>query len=177
METYIALLRGINVSGQKKIKMADLRALLHQKGLQEVQTYIQSGNIVCNTLYDALALRQKITEGIAEQYGFDVPVQVIPAADWLYWADQNPFLPDYEGELKYLHLTILEKDPGPLGPLPFETPDQFEQRGRLVYLYCPDGYGRSKLTNSFWEKKASCAATTRNWKTVRKLAEMVGMET
>jgi uncharacterized protein (DUF1697 family) len=172
MVTHVALLRGINVSGQKKIRMADLRGLLEQFNVQEVQTYIQSGNILFQSPLEATALRQKIFEAIAEQYGFHVPVQVISAAEWLNWADQNPFLPEREEVLKSLHLTILEKDPGSLGPLPFETQDQFVQRGRLIYLYCPDGYGRSKLTNTFWERKAGCAATTRNWKTVRKLAEM-----
>jgi len=172
MDTFIALLRGINVSGQKKIKMADLRKLLEQLGLQEVQTYIQSGNIVFRSALSAAALRQKITEAIADQYGFDVPVQVISADQWLEWADQNPYLPEQEEDLKLLHLTVLESDPGPLGPFSFETTDQFQQHSRLIYLYCPNGYGRSKLTNNFWERKAKCAATTRNWKTVRKLAEM-----
>lgn len=173
MTTHVALLRGINVSGQKKIVMADLRALLEQAKLREVQTYIQSGNIVFQSSLEAAALRQKIHSAIADEYGFDVPVQVIPASHWREWANQNPFLPGHEVDLKFLHLTILEKDPGPLPPVSFDTTDQFQQRGRLIYLYCPGGYGRSKLTNAFWERKAGCAATTRNWKTVRKLAEMV----
>ena len=177
MITYVALLRGINVSGQKKIKMADLRGLLEQIDLQEVQTYIQSGNIVFQSSLEAAALRQKMAGVIADYYGFDVPVQVISANQWREWANENPFLPGHEEDLRFLHLTILEKDPGQLPPLSFDTKDQFEQRGRLIYLFCPGGYGRSKLTNTFWERKAGCAATTRNWKTVRKLAEMVGMGT
>jgi len=177
MKTYIILLRGINVGGHKKIKMADLRALLEKQGMQQVQTYIQSGNIVCQSSLGASALRQKVTEAIAEHYGFEVSVQVFAANDWLTWSGQNPYLPQHEEDLKALHLTILEEDPGPLSPLDIDTTDQFEQRGRLLYLYFPNGYGRSKLTNSFWEKKAKCAATTRNWKTVRKLTEMVGMGT
>jgi uncharacterized protein (DUF1697 family) len=177
MLTHVALLRGINVSGQKKIKMADLRKLLEQIDLREVQTYIQSGNIVFQSSLEAAALRQKISGVIADYYGFEVPVQVIPANQWREWANENPFLPGHEEDLRFLHLTILEKDPGPLPPLSFDTEDQFEQRGRLIYLYCPGGYGRSKLANTFWERKAGCAATTRNWKTVRKLAEMVGMGT
>ena len=92
---YIALLRGINVSGQKKIKMADLRTYLGDAGLQDVQTYIQSGNIVFKSENaDKAELAQKISDEIKEAYGFDVPVLVL-TADYLQSAiEQNTYFAD-----------------------------------------------------------------------------------
>ncbi|CAA6820850.1 MAG: Unknown protein, partial [uncultured Aureispira sp.] len=172
---YIALLRGINVGGQRKIKMADLRTMCEKIGLQEVQTYIQSGNIIFehaekdrSVLENALQAQIKIT------FGFEVPVLVITQAYLQEVAQKNPFLQQHPAlDTKLLHVTFLAAEPAKdlvkaLAEKDYGT-DTFEVLENRVYLYVPNGYGRTKLTNSVFEKKLQVAATTRNWRTIGQL--------
>ncbi|MEM6630882.1 MAG: DUF1697 domain-containing protein [Bacteroidota bacterium] len=178
MNTYIALLRGINVSGQKKIKMAELRQQLGELGLEGLQTYIQSGNLVFSSVEsDSLVLAESIKHKIQEDYGFEVPTQVWGKGLWEQIFTQNPFLPDKSEEIAKLHVTLLAEIPtaeqlSVVSQVHF-PPDEFICKDQAIYLYCPNGYGRTKLTNTFWERKLKVAATTRNWKTMTKLREMV----
>lgn len=174
MSTYIILLRGINVGGHKKIKMADLRQLLSAAAFEDVRSYVQSGNIVLSSEASASAVQDKIAQIIDEHYGFKVPVFVLLVEDLLAAIQQQPFI---DKEEKRLHLTFLEQAPSPeivKNSLPpkFDTPDEYQIIDKTVFLYCPNGYGRSKLTNDFWERKLQLNATTRNWKTANKLAEI-----
>ncbi|MGB0177956.1 MAG: DUF1697 domain-containing protein [Owenweeksia sp.] len=176
MKTYIALLRGINVSGQKKMPMAQLRGQLEKLGLKDVQTYIQSGNIVFRYAdTPAAGISNAIASMIQEEYGFEVPVQVLTIADLEGAVRNNPFLPEHKEDLKLLHVTYLEDNPSEdlLKKLNAASRnDRFITKGKLIYLYCPDGYGRTKLTNTFFESKLKLKATTRNWKTTLKLLEI-----
>ncbi|MFT5647274.1 MAG: hypothetical protein ACI976_001963 [Aureispira sp.] len=172
---YIALLRGINVGGKRKIKMADLQAMCAEIGLQEVQTYIQSGNIIFeNAEEDASVLEKALQEQIMATFGFEVPVMVMTQAYMQQVAENNPFLKLKEDlDTKLLHVTFLAEKPAEdlikaLGEKDYGT-DEFEVIENRVYLYFPNGYGRTKLTNAVFEKKLQVAATTRNWKTVGKL--------
>jgi uncharacterized protein (DUF1697 family) len=174
---YVALLRGINVSGQKKIKMLDLRAMCGQMGLQEVQTYIQSGNIIFESSEeDTTVLEKDLKEQIQATFGFDVPVMVLTQTYLQEVAENNPFLEkNPELDTKLLHVTFLAKQPAEdlvkaLAEKEYGT-DEFEVIGSRVYLYFPNGYGRTKLTNNIFEKKLQVAATTRNWRTIGKLQE------
>ncbi|NRB64474.1 MAG: DUF1697 domain-containing protein [Saprospiraceae bacterium] len=170
---YVILLRGINVSGVKKVKMAELRTLLSEAGLQDVQTYIQSGNIVAKSNLSLSAVQQKVYEVIAAHFGFEVPVQVFEDTMWLTFVKSNPFLTQYSDNQKALHLTVLAETPNLPNPFDVNTTDAWQQVERCIYLYCPNGYGRTKLTNGFWEKKTGLKATTRNWKTVLTIANMI----
>jgi uncharacterized protein (DUF1697 family) len=175
MTIYISLLRGINVSGQKKIKMADLKALYQALGLDNVKTYIQSGNVVFESGEASLVLSQKIHEAIEENYGFSVPIEIRSLNDWQAIVAGNPFTPDNK-ESKYFHVTLLGEIPDEqlvheVDKLDFGS-DEYHVLGNVVYLYCPNGYGRTKLNNNFWERKLKVTATTRNWKTVNKLLEL-----
>lgn len=175
MITYIALLRGINVGGKKKIKMAELRQQLAVLGFENIRTYIQSGNIAFETsLTDTKALAQQIKANIFENYGFEVPTLVVPQSEIYDILKNNPFLND-EIDIKLLHVTMLYDVPSTelAEAIDFESEnDKYRIVGKNVYLYFPNGYGRTKLTNNFFEQKLKTSATTRNWKTMKKLATL-----
>lgn len=174
---YIALLRGINVSGKRKIKMIDLRAMCESMGLQDVQTYIQSGNIIFeHSEEDATVLETALKTQIEATFGFDVPVMLMPQAYLKEVVEGNPFLQKNETiDTKLLHVTFLAEQPEgdlvkALAEKDYGT-DEFEIIGNRAYLYFPNGYGRTKLTNAVFEKKLQVAATTRNWRTINKLKD------
>jgi len=177
MPTYIAMLRGINVSGQKLIKMERLRASLEALGFDEVQTYIQSGNIVFKTAkQSADKLAKKIADIILTDFGFAVPVLIRIADEMAAVVQGNPFLKKAASDESKLHVTFLS-DTAPsaaektLAVLTTKS-ERFQVCGREIYLCFPDGYGNTKLSNSAIEKILSLQATTRNWKTVNTLLAM-----
>lgn len=178
MHTYIALLRGINVSGQKVIKMAELRAHLEELGFINVETYIQSGNIIFNSGIDNLSeLSQQIAQKISQQYGFDVPVLVKSKNEFEDIFSDNPYLTLRTEDVNYLHVTMLEEvftaDADNLLS-PYKTKkEEFSASKKEIYLFFPDGYGKTKLTNNLIEQKLGIKATTRNWKTITRLMEML----
>lgn len=177
MQTYIAILRGINVSGTKKIKMDDLRARLTDFGFEKVRTYIQSGNIVFD--YKAtqpLDLGKLLQQKIRDDYGYEVPVVVTGAEELKQVIDNNPFLKDRNQDPAKLHVTFLAESPADENINKIDDsgflPDEFKIINKSIYLFCPNGYGRTKLTNNFFESKLKVTATTRNWKTVQALLNM-----
>lgn len=177
MSTYIALLRGINVSGQKKIKMADLREQLSELGWQNIQTYIQSGNVIFESDDDDLKeLGQKLAEKIKEHYGFEVPTMVKRPADFQHVLEHNPFSKELEEIPKQFYVTFLAEAPDKekveaLRQVDY-SPEQWGLVGTDIYFYPPQGYGRAKMHNNFFEKKLKVQATTRNWRTIQVLLEM-----
>lgn len=177
METYIAILRGINVSGQKKIKMADLRTYLAELKYDALQTYIQSGNILFQTEGKTEAqLCKEIKDKIQEKYDFEVPVMIRTLTEWKAVHALNPY-PDVPAEeYNRLFVAFLNEAPTPdnqerLAAFKFNT-EVYEVHGREVYFYCPDGAGKSKMSNNLLENKLKVKATSRNWRTVEKLMAM-----
>lgn len=175
METYIAMLRGINVSGQKKNNMADFRGHLQNLNFTEVQTYIQSGNAVFKSKkIITKALESKIAKKILTEYGFEVSVIVRTPDELQEVVVNNPFRKDKE--LNKLYITFLSNKPTieNLNKLKGidHSPEEYVLKGKTIYFYSPHGYGKAKMNNNFFEKKLKVNATTRNWKTVNKLAEM-----
>lgn len=178
MSRNVAILRGINVSGQKKILMADLRALLEEGGFEKVKTYIQSGNIAFDAEAEAdnRSLAKKIADLIQNHYQFEVPVLVRNSKELARTIANNPYAKENGIDTKRLYVTFLDAQPEPekiaaLEKLDF-SPDRFAIIEQAVFLHCPVAYGRSKLSNNFFERKLKVPATTRNWKTVHKLLEM-----
>lgn len=175
MQTYIALFRGINVSGQKKIKMAELKVQLEEAGYQNVVTYIQSGNVVF--LYeemDLVKLSQQMELLVEQHYGFHAPILILRPDTIEYTLNNNPFLPDQDP--KRLYVTFLEEEPTTnrietLKEVDY-SPEAYHIDGTIVYFFSPSGYGRAKMNNNFFEKKLKVTATTRNWRTVNKLMEL-----
>ena len=179
MPSYVAMLRGINVSGSKPVKMEALRASFEALGFKNVRTYVQSGNVVFEAKERAAApLGPKIAARIKRDFGFDVPVLVLGAAELARIVEQNPFLKQ-RGEatdVTKLHVTFLAGAPAAAGLEKMEGVssgrDAFRCLGTSIYLLCPDGYGNTKLSNNAFERALGAAATTRNWKTVTTLATM-----
>jgi len=174
---YISLLRGINVSGQKKIIMKDLKALYENIEFTNVVTYIQSGNVIFDSdgSYDDVIV--KIQSAITKQYGFDVPVQVREAKHFESIIKGCPFPElDLVAEGTRVMVTFLADIPSNVHIDKLmeyvKEPERLVFVGKEVYLYCPNGYGTSKLNNNFLEKKLGVGATTRNWKSVVKLWEL-----
>lgn len=178
MTTYISILRGINVSGQKKILMADLKALYEKIGFNNVQTYIQSGNVVFDYTGDKsiLAIAEMIEHSIDKKYNFQVPVLVKQADDLISTIKNNPFTEEVAVDPSRVAVTFLENQPTAENLKKLEgveyPPDRFIIDGENIYIHCPKSYGNSKLSNNFFEKKLKVRATTRNWKTINKLVEM-----
>jgi uncharacterized protein (DUF1697 family) len=174
---YVAMLRGINVGGQKIIRMENLRASFETLGFRRVRSYVQSGNLIFEAMRSSSDnLSMIIEERILSEYGFSVPVVLRTADEVKKIAIGNPFLNEKGIDSSKLHVTFLSESPtqAALGKLAAlnSHPDQFRVKGREVYLYCPDGYGRTKLSNTAFEKLLSIDATTRNWKTVNTLVKM-----
>lgn len=177
MTTFIAILRGINVSGHRMIKMAALKELIKSIGFQNVKTYIQSGNLVFQSPNsDPGQLAETISKAIEKQFGFDVPVIGMDLEDLKRAAQQNPFLADETRDQSFFHITFLSESPENenLSKLDeFQNlPNEFRVIEKWVHLYCPNGYSNCKLTNEFLEKKLKVKATTRNWKTVLELIRL-----
>ncbi len=178
MQIFISILRGINVSGQKKILMADLKALYKSLHFKEIATYIQSGNVVFKnaTKLADIQLAQKIEKAIVAKYNFEVPVIVRSIEEWKKAIAQNPFAKEKNIDLKKLHITFLSEVPASENVETIKStdysPDQFVIKGKEIYLHIPVSYGETKLSNNFFEKKLKVKATTRNWNTVNKLFEM-----
>lgn len=161
--------------------MADLRAKLSEAGLRNVQTYIQSGNVVFeHETSHPNDLAKRIQEVISEQYGLQVPVIVITAKEFSAIFSKNPFLSERNADRSKLHVTFLSEKPKQeyLEKIAEVThpPDECTIRDKAAYLYCPNGYGRTKFTNNFFEHHLKVTASTRNWKTMIKLQQMVTQE-
>ena len=177
MPTCVAMLRGINLGARNRVAMADLRELVETLGAQDVRTHLQSGNVVLTSRRKPAELERAIARGIRDTLGLDVTVLVRTAKELAGVVERNPFA-GREGDGRLLHVTFLAERPAAarvreLGKESFE-PDAFRVTGREVYLHCPHGYGRSKLSNAFFEQALAVRATTRNWRTVTALAEAAG---
>ncbi|WP_114973181.1 DUF1697 domain-containing protein [Rhodoferax ferrireducens] len=171
MTTYVALLRGINVSGKNPIRMPALRDSVSRLGFRDVQAYLQSGNLVFRTdQSDVATLAAKIKTNITQDFGHEVPVLLLSAQDLVLIAHSNPLWPKSGGEETLFHCTFLFEPVSPAAFKALKLPAVEGERAVLVesaiLLHCPHGYGRTKLNNSFFERALGVPATTRNWRTV-----------
>lgn len=177
MGKKIAILRGINVGGRRKILMKDLKALVEGLGLTEVATYIQSGNVFFHAppSLTNTAIADLIAASIQANYGFEVPVIVRSSEEIKQAIQNNPFLQQAGVEINQLHLTFLKEAPTTENIAKTNTynyePDNFVIQGKEVFVFCKGKYHQSKLSNHFFERKLKVTTTTRNWKTVLKLLD------
>ncbi|MER5754173.1 DUF1697 domain-containing protein [Streptomyces sp. NPDC002088] len=180
MTTYAALLRGINVGGSKKVPMADLRTLMEVLGYDGVRTHLQSGQAVFTPGHgDEESLAAELTQAIEKHFGFPVDVIVRDHAYLKAIADACPF-PAAELQARQLHVTYFSE---PVDAERFagidraaHLPEDFRLGDRALYLYAPDGLGRSKLAEQLSKPRITkgLIATSRNWNTVVKLVELTG---
>ncbi|NUY80019.1 DUF1697 domain-containing protein [Flavobacterium sp. MAH-1] len=177
MKKHIALLRGINVSGQKLIKMEVLRKAMQELGLQDVSTYIQSGNILFQSdETNPKVLEHKISGKIMEAFGFDVSVIVVTPEDLETAVRENPFAAKTTDDSTQPYIGFLSESPLAenheiLKATDFKG-DEFAIIGKRIYLWYADSAANTKLNNAVIERKLKVVSTARNWKTVRKLIEL-----
>ena len=175
--TYVALLRGINVGGNNKLPMKDLAALVTACGGRDVRTYIQSGNVVFGAAarVDEKALATKLSERIAADHGLAIPVVLRSAAELARAAERNPFLAAGKA-IETLHVMFLADAPDKAAVTSLDPrrspPDELAVVGREIYLHLPNGAGRSKLTNAYFDAKLKTVSTARNWRTLLALIEL-----
>jgi uncharacterized protein (DUF1697 family) len=178
MKRFVALLRGINVGGRAPVPMAELRALTEQLGWAQVQTYIQSGNLVFAAA-GADARHEEALEGmLAARFGAAYPVIVRSADQWAKLAATNPFAEAAEQEPSRLMLLVSKSEIAP------DAAEAVQARGRDgervaavpggLWIHYPGGSGTSKLTPSLVDRLIGSPATSRNYRTVQMLAEMLG---
>jgi uncharacterized protein (DUF1697 family) len=181
MTKYVALLRAVNVGGNS-VAMSAVRETFASLGYSEVETYLQSGNVVFASSGVASqsrtrSIRKKIEDGLRRDFGKDIIVFIRSASELAAVVRKNPFARRTD-DATLLHVTFLADPPSKEKAETFSSgkigTDEFSLHAGEVYLFCPNGYGRSKLVNSFFERSLKVESTTRNWKTVGKLAEMTG---
>jgi uncharacterized protein (DUF1697 family) len=174
VRTWIGLFRGINVGGHNKVPMKDLVTLLCGLGLQRVRTYIQSGNVVFRGSGTAAALVEDIGAAVSRRFGFRPFLVLLDAKQLAQAAAANPF-PAARARPQSLHLWFLERAPGSASLKPLEAlraaSEKAALRGKVLYLYAPQGIGRSKFAARA-ESLLGVAGTARNWRTVTQLLAM-----
>jgi uncharacterized protein (DUF1697 family) len=177
MKTYISMLRGINISGHRIIKMEALKALYVDLGYVNVQTFIQSGNVIFQ--HDQAFgkdLEKTITATIRQKFGFDVPVIIKDIEEMKQIIAANPFLVDPGKDSSKIYVTFLSDVPERAKFDKIGEGQNFAEDYRLndktIFVYCPNGYGNTKLSTNFLESKLKVAATSRNWKTTLELLRL-----
>jgi uncharacterized protein (DUF1697 family) len=168
MNTYISILRGINVSGKKVIKMDALRRMYEGLGYKNTVTYIQSGNVIFqDSEFNHKSLEEKISNQIKIDYGFDVSVIVLSVVQFKKIINDNPFTKNPVKNTHHIHITFLSGKPLHIEPETIENKkspgEEIYFTDHAVYLYCPGGYGKTKLTTNFLEQTLKVTGTTRNW--------------
>ena len=175
MNLYVALLRGINVGGHKRIKMSDLKDLLAQVGLTKIHTYIQSGNVVFgSTLNDRTLLSQSITAAIKKHYGFDVAVVVLSQKKFTAILQATPFEDSKRQKSVFTLLDppLSKEQLSLLQEMSFEDELVYSTRD-CVYVFAEKGYHKVTCNTNFIERKTRVHATTRNFKTMQAIARLL----
>ncbi len=173
MNTYICLLRGINVGGNRIIKMDQLKAWFNNLGAVNTASFIQSGNII----YQAKKAipENAIVASIEKNTGFLVPVIQLTVEEFEAIIQSNPYLKQKK-DVAFFHVFFLSAIPDPnkldIVKKKIEATDVFEIKDNALYQYCPNGYSQSKLTNQLIDKSLGLVSTTRNWKTCLSILEI-----
>ena len=174
MNTYIALLRGINVGGYKKIPMTELREILTKSGLENVQTYIQSGNVVFQSSQeDTKAIESSIEKSISDYFDFDVPVLVRTRESLKTIFDACPFPEDKKTVSYFMILNQIPDEEAVREATQKTYPNEAYVIDKdCIYFFCANGYGKAKFNLNFFERKLKVSATARNYKTMVKLLSL-----
>jgi uncharacterized protein (DUF1697 family) len=170
---HVALLRGINLGG-RQIPMKKLAEMFGEAGCSDVKTYIQSGNVIFKAA-DAGRAIARIGKALSDQFRFEVPIVTRTAAELRDVAESNPYLRAGKVAAK-LYVVFLANQPEKARVAALDPerspPDEFTVRGREIYLHCPNGLGRTKLSNQYFDAKLATTSTVRNWRTVLTLLDM-----
>lgn len=178
MTAYVSLFRGINVGGNHQVSMADLKAVYESLGLQHVLTYIQSGNVVFHGAEaDVPQLQKQIEAAFEQQFGFHSEVFVRTVAEFDEIIERNPFQDQQDKESKWVVVMFLAARPDDTAQdnlrKAYDGPEEIFFIGQEMYIYYPNGIGRSKLSGNVIERKLKTVGTARNWNTILRLQEML----
>jgi uncharacterized protein (DUF1697 family) len=178
MATFIALLRGINVSGRNKIPMPELRALCADLGLQDVQSYIQSGNLLFQAGSPAANLENQLEDGIKRHFALTIPVIIRPAAQWPLYVAGNPYPGASAIEPNVVMLALSKAPPQADAVAQLReragAGERITQVRDALWIHFAGGVARSKLSPALLDRLVGSPVTMRNWRTVLKLHELAG---
>lgn len=174
MQTFVVLLRAVNVSGKNIIKMAELRSALTTEGFEQVSTYIQSGNIVLRSSAIKQGVKENVRALIADKFGLDLEVFVLELEELEAALHQNPFPEEYAPSRVFITLLSAAPAAGLLEQLYSidHGAEVFRVKDKVLYFYLPEGMAKSKMNNNYFEKELKVRATGRNLNTVRKMIEL-----
>lgn len=174
---HVALMRGINVGGKNKLPMEGLRQIFSKAGAQNISTYIQSGNVLFSAIPDEIEpMMSRVTQSVQEQFGLSTPIVVRNASEVDAVTRMNPYLAAGlpESTLHVYFLNDIPDAPAAAKLDPLRSPeDRFHLLGRDIFAYLPNGAGRSKLTNAYFDSKLRTISTMRNWNTVFTLRRLL----
>lgn len=178
MAAFVSLLRGINVGGHRVVRMNDLKDMYVSLGFRDVVSYIQSGNVVFSSdEVDATHIQKRIEESFEKSFGFHADVLVRTSNELRAIIKKNPFQNSQGKESKWITVMLLARCPDATAQedllKTYVGPEELFILGQEVYIYYPDGIGRSKLSHSLLEKKLKTVGTARNWNTLLKLQELL----
>lgn len=172
MQTYISFLRGVNMTGHNSIKMTDLSLLYKKLGFRENHTYIQSGNVIfkADEAVSENETAQKIESGIFRKFGYTVPAMIRNIEEMKSLFKTNPYLsaPDFDPSkmaVIFLHEEVTDSQKEKMRNISY-PPDKYQIAGREIFIYCPNGFGRTRLYTNYFENKMKVTGTARNWKTI-----------
>jgi uncharacterized protein (DUF1697 family) len=174
---FISFLRGVNMTGHNKIKMTDLEDLFRNEGFREVETYIQSGNVVFYSPdHEVNEIAPAIESAISRKMSYEIPAIVRTPRELSSIIAANPFQTEENFDPSRMAVIFLYDYPSESQLAKVRNidypPDKFIIAGREIYIYCPNGFGRTKLYTNFFENKMKVVGTARNWKTINKLLEI-----
>lgn len=166
------------MTGHNSIKMADLSLLYKDLGFSENKTYIQSGNVIfkSDNLSEEKEIAKKIEKGIKEKFGHDVPVMIRSTDELKALFSVNPYLeiPDFDPSrmaVVFLHEIVTASQLEKMRNVNY-PPDKYQISGREIFIYCPNGFGRTKLYTNFFENRMGVTGTARNWKTITSILKL-----
>lgn len=173
---YFAFLRAVNMAGHNKMRTAELSEMLSEAGFPDAKIFIQSGNVVLRSSNSPEKLATVLENAIREKFGYDITVIIRDLNRLSGLKSRNPYLEEELFDPSKMAVLFLDKLPEPAFLKKISEvnypPDKFTVESEEIFLFCPDGFGRSKLTTNFFEKKLGVKATARNWKTIGSLLEI-----
>jgi uncharacterized protein (DUF1697 family) len=174
----VSFLRGVNMTGHNKIKMTDLSAIYRKLGFKDAETYIQSGNVVFNCKDDVniQIVATLVEEAILKKFKYTIPVLNRTTAELKKLITDNPFVNIKDFDPAKLAVIFLYEEPtidqtDKVRNVDY-PPDRFKIIGKEIFIYCPNGFGRTKLYTNFFENKMKVTGTARNWKTINAVLEI-----
>lgn len=172
MQIIISFLRGVNMAGHFPLKMTDLSDMYKDLGFKDTETYIQSGNVIftCPANLQRAEITEKIEAAVLNKFGYAVPVMIRTVDDIKKIIAENPFISESKFDPSKMVAILLYEKPTEAQIQKMVNinypPDKFAISGNEIFVYCPDGFGKSKLYTNFFEKKMGVTGTARNWKTI-----------